>query len=84
MPYKSKAQEAYFNIHKKELEKKGVNVDEWNKESKGKDLPAKKGTTVSITVKSNKKGAGAPIADKAMKAAMEMKGKIVQAKMKKK
>ena len=41
MPYKSKAQEAYFNIHKKELEKQGVNVNEWNKESKGKDLPAK-------------------------------------------
>ena len=43
MPYKSQAQAAYFNIHKKELEKKGVNVDEWNKESKGKKLPPKKG-----------------------------------------
>jgi hypothetical protein len=39
MPYKSKAQEAYFNIHKKELERQGVNVDEWNKASKGKKLP---------------------------------------------
>jgi hypothetical protein len=39
MPYKSKAQEAYFNIHKKELERQGVNVDEWNKASKGKNLP---------------------------------------------
>jgi hypothetical protein len=39
MPYKSKAQEAYFNIHKKELEKQGVNVNEWNKASKGKKLP---------------------------------------------
>jgi hypothetical protein len=39
MPYKSKAQEAYFNIHKKDLERKGVNVDEWNKASKGKKLP---------------------------------------------
>ena len=39
MPYKSKVQEAYFNIHKKELERKGVNVDEWNKASKGKKLP---------------------------------------------
>ena len=39
MPYKSKAQEAYFNIHKKELERQGVNVDEWNKSSKGKNLP---------------------------------------------
>lgn len=42
MPYKSKAQAAYFNIHKKELEKQGVNVSEWNKASKGKKLPAKK------------------------------------------
>lgn len=41
MPYKSQAQAAYFNIHKKELEKEGVNVEEWNKESKGKKLPKK-------------------------------------------
>lgn len=41
MPYKSKAQQAYFNIHKKELEKQGVDVNEWNKESKGMKLPAK-------------------------------------------
>lgn len=39
MPYKSKAQESFFNIHRKELEKKGVNVDEWNKSSKGLPLP---------------------------------------------
>jgi hypothetical protein len=39
MPYKSKAQEAYFNIHKNELERQGVNVNEWNKASKGKKLP---------------------------------------------
>lgn len=51
MPYKSKAQEAYFNIHKKELEKQGVNVDEWNKESKGMKLPKK----VKLKVKKNKK-----------------------------
>jgi len=43
MPYKSKAQEAYFNIHKTELEKQGVNVDEWNKASKGMKLPKKVG-----------------------------------------
>lgn len=41
MPYKSLAQAAYFNIHKKELEKQGVNVEKWNKETKGKELPAK-------------------------------------------
>jgi hypothetical protein len=41
MPYKSKAQEAYFNIHRKELEKQGVDVAEWNRASKGKKLPKK-------------------------------------------
>lgn len=39
MPYKSQKQRAYFNIHKKELEKQGVNVDEWNAASKGMKLP---------------------------------------------
>jgi hypothetical protein len=41
MPYKSLDQAAYFNIHKKELESKGVNVAEWNRASKGKKLPKK-------------------------------------------
>lgn len=41
MPYKSKAQEAYFNVNKAKLEKQGVNVDEWNKASKGKKLSKK-------------------------------------------
>lgn len=43
MPYKSRAQAAYFNIHKKELEKKGVNVNEWNEATKTirKRLPYK-------------------------------------------
>jgi len=41
MPYKSKKQAAYFNIHKKELEAQGVDVSEWNKASKGKKLPEK-------------------------------------------
>lgn len=39
MPYKSKAQEAYFNANRKKLEKAGVNVNEWNQASKGKKLP---------------------------------------------
>jgi hypothetical protein len=42
MPYESKAQAAYFNIHKNELKKQGVNVDEWNSASKGKSLPERK------------------------------------------
>jgi hypothetical protein len=41
MPFKSRSQAAYFNIHRKELEKQGVNVQEWNKSSKGKKLPKK-------------------------------------------
>jgi len=39
MPYKSRAQAAYFNIHKKQLESQGVDVNEWNSASKGKRLP---------------------------------------------
>ena len=42
MPYKSKAQAAYFHIHKKELERQGVNVGEWDAASKGMSLPGKK------------------------------------------
>lgn len=41
MPYKSRAQAAYFNIHKKQLEHEGVNVNEWNTASRGKKLPKK-------------------------------------------
>jgi hypothetical protein len=39
MPYKSKAQAAYFNIHRKKLERQGLDVDEWNRASKGMKLP---------------------------------------------
>lgn len=39
MPYVSKAQEKFFNANRGELEKKGVNVSEWNKSSKGMNLP---------------------------------------------
>jgi hypothetical protein len=41
MPYKSKAQERYFNVNRKKMEAQGVNVDEWNASSKGKKLPAR-------------------------------------------
>ncbi len=41
MPYKSLAQERYFNTNKEKLEKQGVNVNEWNKASKGMDLRSK-------------------------------------------
>jgi len=42
MPYKSEKQRKYFNANKKKLERKGVNVDEWNRASKGKKVPKKK------------------------------------------
>ena len=41
MPYKSQAQERYFNANRGKLERQGVNVDEWNRASKGKHLPKK-------------------------------------------
>jgi hypothetical protein len=39
MPYVSQKQRAFFNANKDELEKKGVDVDEWNQASKGEKLP---------------------------------------------
>lgn len=39
MPYKSQAQERYFNANRKKLEREGVDVDEWNAASRGKKLP---------------------------------------------
>jgi hypothetical protein len=41
MPYKSDAQRGYFNAHRRQLQRQGVDVDEWNEASKGKKLPAK-------------------------------------------
>lgn len=38
MPYKSKAQAAYFHIHKAQLQAQGVDVGEWDRASKGKKL----------------------------------------------
>lgn len=43
MPYKSKAQAAYMNIHKKEIGEKVVS--EFNKASKGLKLPKKQKRT---------------------------------------
>lgn len=48
MPYVSRAQERYFNANRDKMERQGVDVDEWNRASKGKKLPArssKKGFT---------------------------------------
>ena len=39
MPLKSIKQRGFFNANKGKLEAQGVNVDEWNKSSKGLKLP---------------------------------------------
>ena len=39
MPYKSLAQERYFNANRGRLERQGVDVNEWNQASKGMKLP---------------------------------------------
>jgi hypothetical protein len=55
MPYSSLAQAADFNIHKKELEKKGVDVTKWNEASKGMKLPEhKKSKGMRIGAKNKK------------------------------
>ena len=41
MPYKSQAQERYFNANRAKLSAQGVDVEEWNAASKGKKLPAR-------------------------------------------
>jgi hypothetical protein len=39
MPYASDQQRKFFNANRKKLERKGVDVEEWNRSSKGKKLP---------------------------------------------
>ena len=56
MPYKSRKQEAYFNANKDKLEKQGVDVNEWNQASKGKDLPERAGGASEKTPKEEKMG----------------------------
>jgi hypothetical protein len=58
MPYLSLKQERFFNANKVALEKKGVNVGEWNSASKGKKLPmthhSGKGTRGRLNTAANK------------------------------
>lgn len=44
MPYKSLAQERYFNANRAQMEAQGVDVNEWNQASKGMKLPKKVGS----------------------------------------
>ena len=39
MPYKSRAQRAFFNANRAKMEAQGVDVDEYNESSKGMKLP---------------------------------------------
>lgn len=55
MPYKSQAQAAYFHIHKAQLEKQGVNVDEWDAASKGKKLPKRKKSSLTVNIGNGEK-----------------------------
>ena len=41
MPYASEAQRGFFNANRNKMEKQGVDMDEWNKASKGKSLPGR-------------------------------------------
>lgn len=50
MPFKSESQRKFFNANKGSMLKQGVDVDEWNKSSKGMDLPeraSKSGSMIS-------------------------------------
>lgn len=41
MPYGSRAQQAFFNANRAEMENQGVDVNEYNSASKGMHLPAR-------------------------------------------
>lgn len=47
MPFKSKAQQSYFNANRDRLEGQGVDVDEWNDATKGMKLPKRASKPVS-------------------------------------
>ena len=56
MPYVSKAQQGYFHSHKAQLEKAGVDVDEWDEATSGMhNLPEHK-SMKEKTVDLGKKG----------------------------
>jgi len=39
VPYVSQAQAGYFHTHRKQLERQGVDVGEWDAATKGRHLP---------------------------------------------
>lgn len=57
MPYASRAQAAYFHIHKKQLGREGVDVNEWDRASKGKSLPKRARTALNVMASKKKRNA---------------------------
>ena len=55
MPYKSQAQERYFNANRAKLQSQGVNVNEWNQSSKGLKLPKRAKSSKASGQASHKK-----------------------------
>ena len=51
MPFVSQAQAGYFHTHKAELEKQGVDVDEWDAATKGRHLPERVSKPDLMTMK---------------------------------
>jgi len=56
MPYKSVAQERYFNANRSKLEKQGVDVGEWNSASKGMKLPSRISPAAAARIRAKAKG----------------------------
>jgi hypothetical protein len=55
MPFVSKAQQRYFMANRTKLESQGVNVSEWERATKGKSLPERKGKTKAQVAKAKLK-----------------------------
>ena len=54
MPYKSQAQERFFNANRAKMEAQGVDVDEFNAASKGMKLPPRAKKPASQTKRLNR------------------------------
>jgi hypothetical protein len=50
MPYVSRAQAGYFHTHKAQLERQGVDVDEWDAATKGKHIPERVMKTKTVNL----------------------------------
>lgn len=55
-PYKSEAQRRYFNANREQLERQGVDVDEWNRVSREKEIREKRRFRQRAGFNTHKKG----------------------------